>query len=430
LSLAVLGLGKLGSILAVVLAEAGHAVKGFDVSLPAVEALNNSKPLIFEPGLVELMESVGGQVSAHSEVDRALEDASGAYVIVPTPSNPQGAFKNDFVVHALRDIGNHLAKNPRDFTIVISSTVMPGSCEDTFRQELETASGMTVGKELGLAYSPEFIALGSAIHDMKYPDLVLIGESHAAAGDFVEEVSRSVVKNKPQFRRMSLSSAELTKIAINTFVTTKISYANMLSEICEQLPGASIDDVTAAVGSDLRIGKSYLTAGLGYGGPCFPRDNKALSYAAHSRGVSADIAEATDAINDRQIDRVVDLAVAHTLEGETVALMGLAYKSDTPVLEASQAMEIARRLVTKNRVVLGFDPLVSKSHEGSPLDGVLLIDDARQIGPAALLIVCTRERLTESIPREYLPKLIIDLFGANGDDELEVIRPGVGPGIC
>lgn len=427
-TLAVFGLGKLGATLAVVLGEAGHQIRGYDPSPLAVESLNQGEPLIFEPGLADLMASTKDKVSAYLRSEDALRGTSGAFIIVPTPSGPDGAFDNTFVISALRDIGKHLALHPRSFTIVISSTVMPGSCNEVFIGELEVASGVTVGSTLSLAYSPEFIALGSVINDMKHPDLVLIGESDPSAGDFVEEVSRSVVQNKPEFRRMSLASAELAKIAINTFVTTKISYANMLSEICDQLPGASIDDVTAAVGSDARIGRSYLTAGLGYGGPCFPRDNKALAVAALSRGVNAEIAVATDLINDRQIERVVKLVLQHSSRGDSVAIVGLAYKGGTPLLEASQAMEIARQLIAEGRNVFGLDELVRQATHGSNLEGITLAKDTTEIAHARVLVAGSKEKLSRLIPREHLPKTVIDLFGVNQDLEATIVRPG-SPGL-
>ena len=427
-TLAVFGLGKLGATLAVVLGEAGHQIRGYDPSALAVESLNQGEPLIFEPGLADLMASTKDKVSAYLRSEDALRGTSGAFIIVPTPSGPDGAFDNTFVISALRDIGKHLALHPRNFTIVISSTVMPGSCNEVFIGELEVASGVTVGSTLSLAYSPEFIALGSVINDMKHPDLVLIGESDPSAGDFVEEVSRTVVQNKPKYRRMSLASAELAKIAINTFVTTKISYANMLSEICDQLPGASIDDVTAAVGSDSRIGQSYLTAGLGYGGPCFPRDNKALAVAALSLGVNAEIAVATDLINDRQIERVVKLVLQHSSRGDSVAIVGLAYKGDTPLLEASQAMEIARRLIAEGRNVFGLDDLVRQATQGSSLEGITLVKDTAEIADARVLVAGSREKLSRLIPREHLPETVIDLFGVNQDLEATIVRPG-SPGL-
>lgn len=357
---AVFGLGKLGATLAAVLADAGHQVSGYDPAEIAVEAVRRAQPITFEPGLAELLAKSSKLISATTDPDVALREAEAAYIIVPTPSGSDGAFDNSYVRQALTRIAEHLKKTPRRFNIVVASTVMPGSCTEEFIPLLEELSGLSVGPDIGLAYSPEFIALGSIIRDMRSPDLVLIGESDPEVGAFVEEVARSVVNNTPEYRHLSLSSAELAKIAINTFVTTKISFANMLSEMCDALPGADVNDVTSAVGADSRIGRKYLRAGLGYGGPCFPRDNQALGQVAKLRGLSADIALATDVVNNRQISRVVEKVEAQSSKNASILIVGLAYKSGTPVTEESQALAIARILGSTGRKVFVHDPLVGE----------------------------------------------------------------------
>ena len=176
---------------------------------------------------------------------------------------------------------------------------MPGSCDGRVRAPRSSGPRAdAIGDSLGLCYSPEFIALGNVIRDMLEPDMVLIGESDARAGDVLEALYRGVCENDPPFRRMSLVNAELTKIAVNTYVTMKISYANTLADICERLPGADVESVTDALGLDTRIGGKYLRGAIAYGGPCFPRDNKAFAVLARELGTEAPLAEATDSIND------------------------------------------------------------------------------------------------------------------------------------
>ena len=145
---------------------------------------------------------------------------------------------------------------------------------------LERESGKKAGKDFGLCYSPEFIALGSIIRDFLNPDFTLLGEFDERCGAHLEEVYKRVMGPDTPCARMSLENAELTKISVNTYVTTKITFANMLAEMCEKLPGGNVDVVTNALGLDSRIGRKYLTGSIGYGGPCFPRDNVALSFMA------------------------------------------------------------------------------------------------------------------------------------------------------
>ncbi len=425
--LAVFGLGKLGLTLAGVLAEAGHSVRGYDVAKEAVEALRNLSPKTFEPGLEELLSVSSPRLQACFSADDALAEADGVFIIVPTPSRLDGSFDNSFLLSALAEVGEHLRKFPRVFNVVIASTVMPGSCVQEFIPQLETSSGLRVGEQIGLVYSPEFIALGSIIKDMKFPDLALVGESNSKAGDWASSISLSVAKNTPEIRRMGLTSAELAKIAINTFVTTKISFANMLGEICDRLDGADIDDVTGAVGADSRVGHRYLRAALGYGGPCFPRDNAALAAAANKVGVSADIAKATDQINVRQVERLVDSVMNHLGEGEKVMIVGLAYKDDTPVTEASQSVDVGNALVAQGVGVIGVDPHVARD-AATPNNEIRfpIYPDTAQ-GLDARVIVLSNPGLSHLITPPSVKgnqRIILDLWGALRNMDSEVLRPG------
>ena len=221
-------------------------------------------------------------------------------LLVPTPSDDRGAFSNEHVLAAIDEIGRGLATRDGYHVVVVESTVMPGSCASELIPALERASGRRVGENLGLCYSPEFIALGSVIRDMLEPDMVLIGESDARSGEMVERLYAGVCENDPPVRRMSLVNAELTKIAVNTYVTMKISYANTLADMCERLPGADVEAVTDALGLDTRIGRKYLRGAIAYGGPCFPRDNKAFAALARDLGTTPLLAEATDSVNVAQ----------------------------------------------------------------------------------------------------------------------------------
>jgi len=424
--IAVFGLGKLGVCLASVLADGGHFVRGYDPSMEAVEAFNSGIPITPEPGLEDLIAKNRSRLAGFSEPRQILEGSEVAFIIVPTPSNPNGEFTNQYVRSALQEIGANLREKPRGFTVVIASTVMPGSCVKELAPFLESESGLKIGESLGFAYSPQFIALGSVLKNMQFPDLVLIGQSDPQTGDTVENIARTIVKNRPEVRRMSLTSAEVSKLAVNTFVTTKISFANMLGELCDQLPGADVDDVTKAVGSDSRVGSLYIKAGLGYGGPCFPRDNSALAFAAESRGVGADIARATDAINVRQVDRVCELVLRNSSTEDVIVIVGIAYKSGTTVMEASQSVEIAQRLALEGRKVNAYDPLVATNTDrnDSHANGFEVTGDASCIGLASMVVIANPEIVQIGDFRLREDCLILDLWGDVPDSGYRVIRPG------
>jgi UDPglucose 6-dehydrogenase len=358
MKIAVVGLGKLGAPLAAVLASKENEVLGIDVNPQAVRLLNEGSAPVEEPGLQALVSSSRDRLSATTELGAAA-DAEVTILLVPTPSDDRGAFSNQHVLAAVEEFGRGLRGRDAYHVVVVASTVMPGSCEGEIRPALESASGRRVGETLGLCYSPEFIALGSVIRDMLEPDMVLIGESDPRAGDVLERLYAGVCENDPPFRRMSLVNAELTKIAVNTYVTMKISYANALADMCERLPGADVEAVTDALGLDSRIGGKYLRGAISYGGPCFPRDNKAFGVLARDIGAEPLLAEATDAVNVAQTDRLARVVQSRLEAGDSVGILGLAYKPDTSVIEESPGVALARLLTNAGYEVHVYDPVAT-----------------------------------------------------------------------
>jgi UDPglucose 6-dehydrogenase len=358
--IAVVGLGKLGAPLAAVLASKGNEVLGIDVNPEAVKLLNEGRAPVEEPGLQALVSSSHERLSATTDLGAAA-GADVSILLVPTPSDDRGAFSNEHVLAAVDEIGRGLRGRDEYHVVVVASTVMPGSCDAEIRPALENASGRRVEETLGLCYSPEFIALGSVIRDMLEPDMVLIGESDYRAGDVLERLYAGLCENDPPFRRMSLVNAELTKIAVNTYVTMKISYANALADMCERLPGADVEDVTDALGLDTRIGAKYLRGAISYGGPCFPRDNKAFGVLARDLGAEPLLAEATDAVNVAQTDRLARVVQSRLKAGNAVGILGLAYKPDTGVIDESPGVALARLLADAGYEVRVYDPVATEA---------------------------------------------------------------------
>jgi UDPglucose 6-dehydrogenase len=360
MQIAVIGLGKLGAPLAAVLASKGNEVLGVDLNPEAVRLVNDGLAPVEEPGLQELVSASRDRLSATTELGAAA-GMDVSIVLVPTPSDERGAFSNQHVLAAVDEVGRALRGRDDYHVVVVASTVMPGSCEAEIRPTLESASGRRVGETLGLCYSPEFIALGNVIRDMLEPDMVLIGESDPRAGDVLERLYAGVCENDPPFRRMSLVNAELTKIAVNTYVPMKISYANTLAEMCERLPDADVETVTDALGLDTRIGSKYLRGALAYGGPCFPRDNKAFGVLARDLGTEPLLAEATDSVNAAQTDRLARVVQSRLEAGNSVGILGLAYKPDTGVVEESPGVALARLLANAGYDVLVYDPVATEA---------------------------------------------------------------------
>lgn len=355
---AVVGLGKVGSVMAALYASSGHEVIGVDLDQGIIDAINRGTAPHVEPNLASLINSARGRLWAQSEISEEVAGSEIIFIIVPTPSLPSGLYNHGIVLEVLSMLGGALKASKNVPTVVVTSTVTPQACSRELIPALERSSGRRLGEGFEFVYSPQFIALGDVARNLAEPDFVLVGEGSPEAGATLENFLAGVVADDTPFFRMSTTSAEIAKIAVNSFATMKISFANMIGEICRASGNADTGDVLSAVGADKRIGSAYLKAGLGYGGPCFPRDNAALNAYAEAVGVDAPIPQATDKINDRQPAQILDSVLGLDPPPKVVAVMGLAYKPDTPVVEKSQSVEVANLLAGQGFTVRVFDPLV------------------------------------------------------------------------
>lgn len=351
-----IGLGRLGGPIAACLAARGFDVIGVDVDPARVEALNCATPPSIEPGFTDMLRRADGRFRATTDIADAVEQTEATFVLVPTPNAPGGGFSLAIVEDVCRRIAPVLARKRGYHLIVIVSTVMPGDCRDVVVPLLEKRTGRVCGVDFGLCYSPEFVAIGSVIANFLKPDFLLIGASDERSSALLESIYRRVCENNPTFSTMNLTNAELAKIAVNAYVTMKISFANMLSEICDGTPGTDVDLVTSALGLDSRIGRRYLTGGVAYGGPCFPRDNIALTRVAERAGADSRLPSAVDNVNNHQTARLLRLIEQTATPGDTIAVLGLAYKPDSDIFEPSQGTSLARALIERGYQVVACDP--------------------------------------------------------------------------
>ena len=414
---AVIGLGKLGSPLAACLTAKGLTVVGVDHDPRKIEAINQRQPPVHEPGLGELLAQTAGRLTAIGDIEAAVHDTDITFIVVSTPSDASGGFSLRYVEPVCEAIGRALAKKSDYHVVVLTSTVMPGTTGGRVRELLEKVSGKRVGQDFGLCYSPEFIALGSVIRDFLNPDMLLIGESDTRAGDFLQSLYADVCENRPAVARMSFVNAEITKLAVNTYVTTKISYANMLARICEQLPGANVDVVTTALGNDTRIGAKYLKGALSYGGPCFPRDNLALAQLARQLGVPPDLAQTVDRFNRSQIVWLADLVQQRT--NGTAGILGLTYKAGTDVVEEAAGFLLAKELASRGHKVIAYDPAYGQNSTRPALRGVCFAATAQEcIQKSDIVVLATTWPEFGSIgPEEWAgandkPRTVVDCWRA------------------
>lgn len=388
--ISVIGLGKLGLCSAACFADGGYRVWGVEIDSKRVKMINRGENPVRETGLSELLRKVKPRLTATADYSEAVLNTDATFIIVSTPSRRDGSFSNDQVESALKALARPLQEKNSYHLVVITSTVMPGTTDGWARPLLEKLTGKKCGVGFGLAYNPEFIALGSVIRDFQNPDFLLIGECSRRDGEMLEEIYRKVCRNDPAFARLSPVNAEIAKICLNCYVTLKISFANALGGICESVPGADANRILSAIGLDSRIGRKYFRSGLGFGGPCFPRDNRAFSSFARRAGTRARLSELVDSINEEQAERIVDLAVARAKKGAKAAMLGLSYKPDTPIIEESQAVDIARRLRKAGFRVAVYDPQAlesARAEEGKAFEYSESLEDC--LRGASLCLIAT-----------------------------------------
>jgi len=422
LKYSVVGLGKLGSCMAAVIASRGFHVVGMDINRAAVQALQSGLPPIWETGLAEIISANKERLSASNDLDAVITETDVTFVVVPTPSQSDGAFSLKYVSEAFASIGAALGKKDAYHLIVLVSTVLPGDTRSKLIPKLEDASNKSCGQDFGVCFNPAFIALGSIVEDFLKPDFVLIGESDPRAGDVLSECYREMGLDKVPFARMSIENAELSKLAVNTFVTTKISFANMLGEMCGKLPGGDVDVVTGALGLDSRIGRKYLRAGAAYGGPCFPRDNEAFRFWADKIGVANDLARATDKANREFTARLLDTHTEVIAAASKVAILGLAYKLVSNWAEEGQGILLAQSLSAQGKQVNAHDFLASEMSGMLLKDtGVVLCEDPAEALEGADLVFLTlpgegyRKALCEAFEKTKHTVYVFDLWRSYGE---------------
>lgn len=389
-SISVCGLGKLGACIAATFAARGFPVTGLDVDPEKIRRVNAGVPPVEEPLLGEMMMEGKGRLRATDDpAEVARTDVS--FFIPPSPSLPDGSFSNEYLLKAMQPVARAVREaGKKGHIFVCSSTTTPGAVDGVLIPMLEKETGWKCGSDFHVCYNPEFIALGNVVNGLLDPDMVLIGESDSASGSALEELYRKYVRNDCYIARMSIISAELTKISVNSYITMKISFTNQLRMIAEQLPQADINRILDAIGTDTRIGKKYLRPGLSFGGPCFPRDNRLLAYAARQAGLEAPLAEASDRVNEQSKSKLLETVRKSVPEGSTVLILGLSYKPDTYITEESAGLHLAQHLKRHGYRVLVHDYAAKPSnspalHEFEILDELEGLEQRKDID---LAVVC------------------------------------------
>jgi len=354
--ISIIGSGYVGLTTGLALCELGNQLVLVDKQEDKLARIRSARAPFYEPKVDDLLRKhiVAGSVRATSDTEDAVMETQITFIAVGTPMAKDGSMETSFVRSAAMEIGEAIGKKRGDHLVVVKSTVVPGTTRDLIVPVLEGSSGLKAGKDFGVAMCPEFLREGSAMHDSMNPDRVVIGcqddrTYEALQGLFAPLGSR--------FLRTDTTTAEMIKYSSNSFLATKIAFANEISRICERL-GIDVYDVMKGVGMDSRISPQFLRAGIGFGGSCFPKDVSALIKAASDLGVRTPILSSVMETNDIQPNHMADVMENKlgSLKGLRIAILGLAFKPDTDDVRETRAIPLAMALSDRGAIIGGHDP--------------------------------------------------------------------------
>jgi UDPglucose 6-dehydrogenase len=392
--LSVFGLGKVGLTMAACLAHSGHQVIGVEVDPGRAAALNRRTLASAEPGVAARIAGVPAErLRATTDVAEAVRESDVSFLIVPTPSNTLGGFSNRFVLEACEQIGAAIRLKDGEHTVSVVSTMLPGSSNASIIPALERSSGRRIGAGLGYCYNPSFIALGEVVQGFERPAYVLLGEADRRSGDAVLAAYYPMMSESVPVARMTPVEAEIAKIASNTHETMRVAFANVIFSICSDIPGANVDRVTEALTH--RLGRQFFRGAVPYGGPCWPRDNRALAAFMNAVGIPDQMPRMVDRCNEEHGRFVLSRVLEAAAPGSRVGLIGLAYKPGTPVIERSFAIDLAGWLVAEGRTVTVWDPLAMDETR------TVLADRVRYAGSAEACLAGSDVVVLVNALREY-----------------------------
>ena len=353
MKIAVVGSGYVGLVAGACLAESGNDVICADIDQDKIDGLNRGEIPIFEPGLEPLIESnlEAGRLSFTTEVPEAVRASEIVFIAVGTPPDEDGSADLQHVLAVARTIGESMNGEK----IVITKSTVPVGTAKRVRDEIESRTKHTVH----VCSNPEFLKEGAAIEDFMKPDRVVLGVDSEYAAEVLRDLYAPFVRTGREILIMDVPSAEITKYAANSMLAMRISFMNSIAQLCEKA-GADVNAVRQGIGSDTRIGSSFLFPGVGYGGSCFPKDVQALARTMSELGADPSILQAVEHVNQRQkrilLERLVD-RLGEDLTGRTVAVWGLAFKPNTDDMREAPSIVTIEGLLERGARVVAHDPV-------------------------------------------------------------------------
>jgi UDPglucose 6-dehydrogenase len=361
MELTIIGTGYVGLVSGVCFAEMGHFVTCLDIDEKKIKMLNDLIVPIYETGLEELIKKNRKRLIFTTDYKKAIQSSKACFICVPTPSNEDGSCNTEYIESTAQVIGKYL----EEYTVIISkSTAVVGT---TFKiKEIVTKELKKRDKtvDFDVVSNPEFLKEGNAIQDFLKPDRIIIGCENERSALIMKEIYHGFTFKQNRLIFMDILSSEMTKYAANAMLATRISFMNEIARICKKI-GANVNEIRKGIGSDSRIGYSFLYAGIGYGGSCFPKDIRALCHLAKKVGVIPSLLQTVDEINDEQkkilAENIIDYFSKNGgLEGKTIAIWGLSFKPDTDDMREAPSLTFINMLLEKKANLRLFDPIAMK----------------------------------------------------------------------
>lgn len=368
MKITVFGSGYVGLVTGACLADVGNQVMCMDVDQGKIDKLKQGIIPIYEPGLEEMVKDnmAAGRLHFTTDVKEAVDFGLFQFIAVGTPPDEDGSADLRYVLAVAKSVAEHM----NDYKIIVDKSTVPVGTADRVKQAvLDVLAERGESQEFDVVSNPEFLKEGSALDDFMKPDRIIIGTDNPRTAELLKALYSPFNRSRERVITMDIRSAELTKYAANAMLATKISFMNELANLAERL-GADIEHVRHGIGSDSRIGYSFIYPGCGYGGSCFPKDVKALERTAKEMGYHAELLSAVENVNDRQKHRLFEKISAHYpngVKGKTFAMWGLAFKPNTDDMREAPSRVLLEALINAGASVQAYDP--EAMHEAQRIYG-------------------------------------------------------------
>jgi len=403
MNISIIGAGYVGLVSGACFAKLGNNVICVDIDKDKVDKINKGISPLYEKNLSKIIKENKDRISATLNYEDAIKNSDITFICVGTPSKKDGEIDLSYVKKAAEKISDEIKNKDSFHVIVVKSTVLPGTTRDIIKPLLEEKTGKKAGRDFGLGMNPEFLREGVAVDDFLHPDRVVNGfydkKTKKILSELYKDFSCPIVET-------TLSTAEMIKYASNCFLAAKISFINEIGNFCKKL-GIDTYEVADGMGLDKRIQRSFLNAGIGWGGSCFPKDTKALRSWAEKQNIENYVIDSIIKINDIQPLEIIKILKKHipNLEGKTIGILGLSFKPDTDDIRDSRSIPIVKKLLEEKAKVKSFDPKAINQFRKLFPD-IMYCNNSKEVLDSDAVIIATS--WDEFKELDYSDKIVID----------------------